>query len=103
MSNDRIGKARELFEQFADNDLARFNLAQAYFDAGDHKNAAEHLRVLCAKKSDWMVAHILLGKSLLATGDTANAKQILERARQLAIAQHHDGPRDELAELLKTL
>ena len=60
MSNDRIAKARELYEKFPNNDLSRFNLAQAYFDAGDFKNAAEHLRPLCAKKPDWMVAHILL-------------------------------------------
>jgi predicted Zn-dependent protease len=100
MSNDRIAKALELWRKFSDNDLSRYNLAQAYFDAGDFNSAAEHLRPLCAKKPDWMVVHILLGKCL---GSTPEAKRILERALQLAIAQHHDGPREELTELLKTL
>ena len=103
MSHDRIAKALELWSKYPDNDLSRYNLAQAYFDAGDYANAAEHLRALCAKKTDWMVVHILLGKCLLATGELAQAKPILEHALNFAIAQHHDGPREELEELLTTL
>jgi predicted Zn-dependent protease len=103
MKTDRIFKARELYEKFPDNDLSRFNLAQAYFEAGDFANAIEHLRALCAKKPDWMVVHIQLGKSLLAVGEAKSGKQILEHALQLAVAQHHDTPREELAELLQTL
>lgn len=103
MSNDRIAKALALFQKFPGNDLSRFSLAQAYFDAGDYANAAEHLRPLCAKKSDWMVVHILLGKCLLHTGQHDEANKLLEHALQLAITQHHDGPREELEELLKTL
>ena len=103
MSHDRIVKALELWQRFPDNDLSRFNLAQAYVDANDYASAVEHLRALCQKKPDWMVAHIQLGKSLVALGCAAEAKPILEHALQLAIGQHHDGPREELSELLKTL
>ncbi len=103
MTSDRIAKALKLWQRFPDNDLSRFNLAQAYCDAGDCANAIEHCRALCAKKPDWMVVHILLGKCLLATGEPAEAKPILEHALQLAVAQHHDGPREELGELLRTL
>lgn len=103
MSNNRVAKALELWQKFPDNDLSRYNLAQAYFDAGDYVRAVEHLRVLCAKKSDWMVAHILLGKCSLHTGQPDEARKLIEHALQLAIAQRHDGPREELEELLKTL
>lgn len=103
MSHDRIVKALGLWQRFPDNDLSRFNLAQAYVDANDYAGAVEHLHALCQKKPDWMVVHIQLGKSLIALGRSAEAKPILEHALQLAIAQHHDGPRKELSELLKTL
>lgn len=103
MSNDRITKALDLFQKFPANDLARYNLAQAYFDAGDYPNAAEHLRALGAKKSDWMVVHILLGKCVLHTGQKDEAKKVLQHSLQLAIDQHHDGPREELEQLLGTL
>jgi predicted negative regulator of RcsB-dependent stress response len=103
MSNERIEKARELVAKFPGNDLARFSLAQALVDAGDLAGAREHLRPLCEKKSDWMVAHILLGKCLAATGEAVEARQVWEHAHGLAVAQHHDGPREELEELLRTL
>jgi predicted Zn-dependent protease len=103
MSHDRITKALELWKKFPDNELSRYNLAQAYFDAGDHANAADHLRALCAKKPDWMVVHILLGKCLLATGDSTQARPVLQHALELAVAQHHDGPREELEELLRSV
>jgi|SRR5579871_2936863 len=103
MSSDRITKALELWQRFPDNDLSRFNLAQAYCDANDFPNAIEHLRALCAKKPDWMVAHIQLGKALITLGRPAEAKPILEHALDLAVAQHHDSPREELTELLHTL
>ncbi|MGA2139691.1 MAG: tetratricopeptide repeat protein [Verrucomicrobiia bacterium] len=103
MSHDRIAQALELWQRFPDNDLSRFNLAQAYVDANDYAGALEHLRALCQKKPDWMVVHIQLGKSLLAAGETQSAKPVLEHALQLAIAQHHDGPREELADLVKNL
>jgi predicted Zn-dependent protease len=103
MGNDRIANARELYERFPGNDLSRFNLAQAYCDAGDFAGALEHLQALAGKKRDWMVVQILLGKALIALDRCAEAKTVLENALQLAIAQHHDSPRDELTELLKTL
>ena len=103
MGNDRINKALELWKKFPDNDLSRFNLSQAYFDADNYANAIEHLRALCAKKPDWMVVHIQLGKALLAVGDAPSAKPVLEHALQLAVAQHHNTTREELEELLKTL
>jgi thioredoxin-like negative regulator of GroEL len=102
MSNDRITKAQELYEKFPGNDLSRFNLAQAYCDVGDFASALEHLQALAGAKRDWMVVQILLGKTLVALGREAEAKPVFEHALQLATTQHHDGPREELEELLKT-
>lgn len=103
MSTDRIQKARDLFEKFPTNDLSRYSLAQALFDAGQYAEATEHLQALCTKKSDWMVVHILLGKCRLHTGPPADAKKLFEHALRLAHAQHHDGPREELEALLRGL
>lgn len=103
MSHDRINQALALWQRFPDNDLSRFNLAQAYVDGNDYAAAVEHLRVLCEKKPEWMVVHIRLGKSLIVLGRSIEAKPILQRALELAITQHHDSPRAELDELLKSL
>jgi predicted Zn-dependent protease len=102
MSNARIQQAREFFERFPTHELARYNYAQALYEDGQYAAAAEHLQMLCAQKPDWMVVHILLGKCRLQTGDRDAAKTLLQRAHDLACAQHHDGPREELAVLLQT-
>lgn len=103
MSNERIQQAQALLEKFPDNDLARFNLAQALFDTDQFAAASEQLRLLCAKKNNWMVVHILLGKCLVAQGQQTEGRQLLEHAHQLAVDQHHDGPREELEDLLGKL
>jgi predicted Zn-dependent protease len=93
----------ELLAKFPTSELAQFTLAQAYFDERQHEKAAEMFRELVAGKPDWMVAHILLGKSLVELGKKSEARPILERALALAREQHHEGPEAELVELLKTL
>jgi len=52
MSHDRSTQALALWQRFPENDLSRFNLAQAYVDANDYAPAVEHLRALCGKKPD---------------------------------------------------
>jgi cytochrome c-type biogenesis protein CcmH/NrfG len=46
---------------------------------------------------------ILLGQSLLALGRIDDARQALERALELAEAQRHDGPADDVRRLLAGL
>jgi predicted negative regulator of RcsB-dependent stress response len=103
MNNARVSQAQQLYQRFPDNDLARFSLAQALVDSGGNAEAIPHLRALCTKKSDWMVVHILLGKCLSASGQHAEAKTIFQHALTLAIDQHHDGPRAELEDLLRSM
>lgn len=86
-----------------ENELARFSLGRALFDAGDLLGAREHLEVALRRKPDWMVVQILIGKCDLAQGDLAAARRGFERALQLAREQRHEGPESELLELLSGL
>ena len=47
-----------------------------------------------------MMPCIMLGKILLASGETARARPLLETALQLAIDQDHGDPAAELKDLL---
>ena len=89
--------------QHPQNELARYSLGRALFDLGEFTEAKEHLRLALEKKPDWMVVQILLGKCDLELGDRASAVTAFQRARELAIAQHHEGPLAELEELLSEL
>lgn len=83
-----------------DNELFRFSLAQALLAEGRGAAAESHLEFCAAKKADWMLPRILLGKQWLATGRRAEARPMLEAALALAIAQNHEDPEHEVRALL---
>lgn len=99
----RSARFQTLVAQQPDNELFRFSLAQALIDEGKPADAIPHLELCAAKKADWMVARILLGKSLLALGRRDDARRWLENALQLAVEQHHEDPEIELRALLADL
>ncbi|HEY4247531.1 MAG TPA: molecular chaperone DnaJ [Lacunisphaera sp.] len=86
-----------------DNELFRFSLAQALLAENKPADALDHLTACATKKPDWMMPRILLGKTLLGLGRKTEAKPWLEQALQLAIAQNHDDPTQELHAILKDL
>ncbi|MBI2947692.1 MAG: tetratricopeptide repeat protein [Verrucomicrobia bacterium] len=98
-----IARHTKLLEQYPDNELARFSLGKAYFDTQQYAAAREHFALALARKPDWMVVQILIGKCELALGNREVARAALERARQLAIEQQHDGPLAEVEQLLGEL
>lgn len=89
--------------QDPNNLLYQFSLGQALFEEEQYTEASDQLQACVKSRPDWMVAHILLGKSLLASGATEAAKNQLIIALNLAREQHHEGPEEELETLLATL
>lgn len=101
--NETIARYEKMVGQFPQNELARFSLGKALFDAGDFGRAKEHLEAALAKKQDWMVVQILIGKCEMSLGRKVSAKAAFERALQLAIDQHHEGPQMEMEQALAEL
>lgn len=101
--NETIARYEKMVEQFPQNELARFSLGKALFDAGEFVRAKEQFTAALAKKPDWMVVQILIGKCELALGNKPSAKIAFERALQLAIDQHHEGPQAEMEQALAEL
>lgn len=96
----RVAQFQALVGQQPDNELFRFSLAQALAAEGRGADAVPHYEFCVAKKSDWMMARILLGKLLLQLERRADARLQLEAALALAIDQHHEDPERELRALL---
>ena len=101
--DERIARFQQQLERKPDNELARFSLGKALFDAGQVAEARRHFAVALDRKPDWMVVQILLAKCDLALGDAASARAGLARAHQLAVQQNHQGPREEVEQLIKDL
>lgn len=100
---EAIARCQKLLEQHPNNEVARFSLGKAYFDAGDFASAREQFEIALARKPDWMIVQILIGKCELHLGRRDAAEAALQRARQLAIEQKHDGPLAEVEQLLEEL
>lgn len=98
--SDRITQFTALLAQQPTNALFRFSLAQAFDAAGRDAEAAEHYRLCCASRADWMMPRILLGKTLLRAGQAEAARPVLEEALHLAVEQNHEDPAVELRALL---
>ncbi|WP_309386660.1 tetratricopeptide repeat protein [Cerasicoccus frondis] len=101
--NNRSDIFKEKVAKDPNNSLFRYSLAQALFDEKQYADAQEHLQFCVSSREDWMMPRILLGKSLLETGDVEAAKPILADALQLAVDQDHDDPAAELREILADL
>jgi tetratricopeptide (TPR) repeat protein len=101
--NDAIARHQKMVDQFPQNELARFSLGKALYDAQQFAAAKEHFSVALARKPDWMVVQILIGKCDLALGDKPAARTAFQRALQLAIDQHHEGPQMEMEQALAEL
>lgn len=86
-----------------DNELFRFSLAQALVAEHRLVDASEHYKLCIAKKPDWMMARILLGKLYLELGRKPEAAIQFQAALRLAIDQSHEDPERELRELLASL
>lgn len=103
MSGDpRVERFAALVAAHPGNELFRFSLAQALAAAGREEEALPHFRVCVEAKADWMMPRILLGKLLLARGERAAARPLLEDALRLAVEQDHEDPAAELRALLET-
>ena len=92
-----------LAERQPGNEMFRFSLAQALVAEGRGAEAVVHFEFCVAKKTDWMMARILLGKLLVQLGRRTEAKPLLEDALRLTVAQHHEDPERELRALLAEL
>lgn len=85
------------------NELFRFSLAQALIADGRSAEAVAHLELCVAKKADWMIPRIMLGKLLAASGKHHEARRLFENALALAVDQRHEDPERELRALLAEL
>lgn len=100
---DRIAHFQALVQRTPQSELFRFSLAQALLEENRGGEARPHLEYCITLKPDWMLPRILLGKELLAAGQPEQARPHLETALQLAIAQDHEDPAEELRQILAGL
>ncbi len=99
----RVEQFQALVARQPENEMFRFSLAQALVADGRGAEAVPHFEFCVARKADWMMARILLGKLLLQLSRRDEARKLLQAALDLAITQQHEDPERELRALLADL
>jgi Flp pilus assembly protein TadD len=100
---DPVAHFRAVLEQCPEDELAMFSLGKACYEAGDYAEAQANLTRAVALKKEWMAAWILLGQCEMALGHRDIAREVLQKAHQLAKVQNHRGPLAETARMLTEL
>jgi predicted Zn-dependent protease len=101
-SDALIAKYEALLKARPNDELIMFSLGKALLDAGRVDEAEAQLRAALEMKPDWMIVTMLLAKIAGQKGDKAAAKALWAKGLELAVAQDHEGPREECgAELAK--
>jgi Flp pilus assembly protein TadD len=104
MTNDAlIDRYQALLQQRPGDELALFSLGKALFDAGRFPEAETHLQAALRAQPDWMVVTMLLARCALHRGDQDEARRLYQDALGFAIAQHHEGPEEEIRHALAHL
>src|SRR5260221_4600713 len=98
-----IAKYEGLLQQRPNDELLHFSLGKALYDAGRLPEAETQLRAALEAKPDWMVVTMLLAKIALQKNDQAAARLLYENGLELAIAQDHEGPAEEIRAALAKL
>jgi Flp pilus assembly protein TadD len=98
-----ITKYQDLLKARPLDELLHFSLGKALYDAGRVPEAEVHLRTALDAKPDWMVVTMLLAKIALERDDTTEARLLYQKGLELAIAQDHEGPEEEIRAALKKL
>jgi Flp pilus assembly protein TadD len=98
-----IAKYEGLLQARPDDELLHFSLGKALYDAGRIPEATTHLQAALKARPDWMVVTMLLAKIALQQNDKAAARALYEKGLELAIAQEHEGPEEEIRAVLTKL
>lgn len=103
MSQEKIDRFRKMVEANPDNELARYSLGAALFESGQHDEAEKHLAAALVLKPDWVMAYILRSRCLMQLQRLDEVRALLEAGRAHSIEQGHEGPVEEIDDLLEML
>jgi outer membrane protein len=74
---------REVLEQDPKNELALYNMGMLSFQSGQYEKAVDRLKELIGIRPEHTQGRLLLGLSLMKTGDKKGAREQFEKVKQL--------------------
>lgn len=103
MSDARLEQFKQMAAEFPDSPMAHFSLGKAYLERRQYAEAVQSLEEAVRLDSSYAAALVSLGDAHAGAGQAGQAREVLERAKALALAQGHPGLAEEIDERLSDL
>ncbi len=103
MSDARLEQFQKMAADFPDAPMAHFSLGKAYLERKQYAEAVKSLEAAVRLDSSYAAALVSLGDAHVGAGQTDKAREVLEQAKALALAQGHPGLAEEIDERLSDL
>jgi uncharacterized protein HemY len=103
MGSEREAQFRKLAADHPDSPMVHFSLGKLLLDERRYTEAVESLRTAVSLQQDYAAALVALADALVGAGQRDEARQVLEGARETALAQSHPSLAEEIAERLDDL
>lgn len=103
MSDARLEQFKQMAAEFPDAPMAHFSLGKALLERRDYAGAVGALETAVRLDATYAAALVSLGDAHSGAGQTQQAREVLTRARELALAQGHPGLAEEIDERLNDL
>jgi Flp pilus assembly protein TadD len=103
MSDARLEQFKQMAAEFPDAPMAHFSLGKAYLERRQYAEAAKSLEEASRLDPTYAAAIVSLGDAYVGAGQADKAREVLTRARELALSQGHPGLAEEIDERLSDL
>lgn len=103
MSDARLEQFKQMAAEFPDAPMAHFSLGKAYLERRQYAEAVQALETAVRLDSQYAAALVSLGDAYIGAGRKQEARDVLGRARETALAQNHASLAEEIDERLSDL
>ncbi len=103
MGSEREGQFRKLVADHPSSPMVHFSLGKLLLDERRYAEAAESLARAVSLQPDYAAALVALGDALAGAGRRDEARQVLQGARDTALAQNHPSLAEEIDQRLAEL
>jgi Flp pilus assembly protein TadD len=103
MSDARLEQFKQMVAEFPEAPMAHFSLGKAYLERRQYAEAVQALENAVRLDAQYAAAMVSLGDAYTGAGQTEKAREVLGRARDVALAQGHPSLAEEIDERLAEL
>lgn len=103
MSDARLEQFKQMAAEFPDAPMAHFSLGKLLLERRDYAGAVASLETAVRLDATYAAALVSLGDAHAGAGNASAAREVLSRARALALAQGHPGLAEEIDERLQDI